>query len=182
MKHTAEILKEYLDHIGFNGIFKYLSGLNNYYLNPYRINWSSEVKEDVLDDIIDRDGHFWGLLKVLTLAVDVPRDSLTQREREVAEALIEEELLAIKDDSIVSAGYQLISYGSHYLFIDARINYPRLGSHDVYIGIDTYLMLYYLETENITPSTRCIDLCTGSGISALYMSRFSDNVVGTRHR
>ena len=38
---------------------------------------------------------------------------------------------------------------------------------------------YYLNSASIKKGHKALDLCTGTGISALYMSTFSDNVIGT---
>ncbi|MCP4220868.1 MAG: methyltransferase [bacterium] len=179
MKKAAQLLKSYLDEVGFNGIFKYLSGLNFYYLTPARINAGSEIKPDYVDKIVERDDK-WGLIKCLMMTVDVEYASLDADERNVADALIQIDFLKLENNSILrSGGYQLISYRGQYLFIDGRINYRRLGYHDVYIGFDTYVMLYYLEAEKITKASKCIDICTGSGVAALVMGTYSDQVVGT---
>lgn len=180
MKKTAKMLKNYLDEVGFNGIFKYLSGINFYYLNPARINAGSEIKDDYIDRIIQKGKKKWGLIKCLMLTADVEYDSLEANEKKVANALIDIGFLKLENNSILqNSGYQLISSRGQYLLIDARINYRRLGQHEVYIGFDTYLMLYYLETEKIKRTSKCIDICTGSGVAGLVLADYSDHVIAT---
>lgn len=179
MSKAAVLLRDYLQEIGFSGIFKYLAGINNYILSPHRVNDKSELKPGHIDFIIERGSQSLNLLKCLVIAAEMDYDKLDAKEQKIADALIDEGFIGCKDSKIYNTGYQLISYCGIYFLIDGRINYRKLGNHDSYIGIDTYLMLYYLETERIGKNSKCLDLCTGSGISALYLSNFSDNVVGT---
>jgi methylase of polypeptide subunit release factors len=179
LNHAAELLKCYLDESGFDGIFKYLSALNFYYLTPARINSLCEITSESVDRIVDKGSDRWELLKCCMLMKEIPFSSLDTQEKRVAEALIESDFLQLKDGIVSNAGYQLISHRGQYLFIDARINYRHLGRHEVYIGFDTYLMLYYIETGRISRNNRCLDLCTGSGIAGLVLSDYAENVVAT---
>jgi methylase of polypeptide subunit release factors len=177
--NTAKKLKLYLDSIQFHGIYKYLTGMNHYYVTPYRVNSICEITPGYMDEIIKKGGQNWLLVKCLLLTADVPYQELSDLEKAVADDLIAAQFLRLEGDRLYNAGFQLISFNSLYLMIDASINYPRLGNHEVYIGIDTYLMLYYLDTTRITPGSTCLDLCTGSSIAGLYMSHFSQHVTVT---
>lgn len=179
IKDTAKRLKQFLDDIGFHGIFKYLGGMNNYYVSPYRLSHSSEIDPAHLDVIVAREDESWLLLHCLLLTEEVSYSALTAEEKIVADALVEDRFLKLEGDRLCSLGFQVISFHGLYLMIDGCINFPRHGNHEVYIGIDTYLMLYYLDTARITPDSKCLDLCTGTSISGLYMSSFSNHVTVT---
>lgn len=174
---TSRQLKVYLEAVGFHGIYKYVTSFLCYFATPHLTIKELRGRLERFDEFIAGRGPGLGLLKCLMICREVNVDSLTPEERRIADALIDEGILRLEGQSLRGDRYQLISYLDTYLFIDARINFPQFGLNETYIGLDTYLMLYYLGTETIGRHDRALDLCTGTGIGALALSRFSDNVV-----
>ncbi|MDD4869911.1 MAG: methyltransferase [Kiritimatiellae bacterium] len=66
-----------------------------------------------------------------------------------------------------------------YLLVDIRIHFHQLGVHEVYIGPDSTFLLYYIPMEKIRPGHRILDMCTGTGVIGVCLSRFSDHVLST---
>jgi len=90
--------------------------------------------------------------------------------------LLEKSLLNIEEDYIHSL-IKLIPYGNFY-FITTTPFFKDVRGR-VYMGGDSFLL-----ADNVTYTFRgkhfkkALDVCTGSGIQALNMSRFSDSVTG----
>jgi len=80
--------------------------------------------------------------------------------------------------TVAAAERQLISAFNLDLLIDRRIHFGG-DMHEVYIGPDSYWMLYYIDAFGIRRDHRALDLCTGTGIAALYLSLFCDRVLAT---
>jgi len=174
---TARLLNAYLDTVGFHGIYKFVTSFLCYFATPHMAHGRQRGQFERFDEFIGGQGPGLDLLKCLMTCREVDVDSLTQEERGIADALIDEGMLRLEGRSLRGGRYQLISYLDTYLFIDARINFPQFGRNETYIGGDTYLMLYYLGTERIGRHDRALDICTGTCIGALALSRFSDHVV-----
>lgn len=172
-------LRSYLDEIDFHGIYKYLSTIAMYSLSPsvfneHRAKYLDAFDAQILDDVRD-----WSVAQTLTTCRPCVQSSLSGREREIAEILTDAGLLQFADGKYRNAGRQLISVRDRYLFIDASIHFTADRVHDIYIGPDTYLLLHYLAGDRLPRRGRALDLCSGTGIIGLAMSRFCDRVVST---
>jgi len=120
------------------------------------------------------------LLQCLLTGAPVSMASLPGDDRPVAALLAEARILSYESSTDLVGGdrYQLISAFGLSLLIDRRIHFgPDL--HEIYIGPDSYAMLFYIDTAKIDRHSRVLDMCTGSGISALYLSQYSDHVTAT---
>lgn len=178
MKESAVLLREYLNSIGFNTFYKYLAGITAYFLTPFRFNEKSELNSQFIETIIP-NGPLKGIIKCLVLSEMVFYDSLDIEEKQIADELIEVGLIVYKGGKIYNAGYQLISYNGLYLLTNGGCSYSHTEYRELYLGVDSYFMIYYLDTKKIDKNSKCLDMCTGTGVSALYLSNFSDNVIGT---
>lgn len=174
---TTRLLKAYLDDIGFHGIYKYVTSYQCYYATPHMVGRAHRDQFERFDQYIRGRGAPHALLGCLMMCRGVDAAALGREELVVADALVGEGILRIEEGRYHGDRFQLISYLDTYLLIDARINFPQFGINELYVGVDTYLMLYYLGTETIRRESRTLDLCTGSGIGALALSRFSEQVV-----
>lgn len=176
MSQGAKALRKYCNSIEYPKLYRFLSGLNYYYQNPYAIHSHNSIHahlEDLLDDPISP------LIDLLLFLTDISYDNLTKEERLLVHLLADENFVTIEDDKVCSLGYQLICYDDFYILIDGYINFKSKGIHRSYIGIDTYVMLYYLYPRGTGSLLRGLDLCTGSGIGALRLSRYCDQVIAT---
>ncbi len=171
-------LRHYLDSVAFGELYKFIVGPDKFFLSPAVLGEATHgaVEDFFRTALQDRD---LGILRCLMLGRRVAESSLSEFERPIAEALVEGGLLERHDRHLVSPRWQLISCHGLDLLIDRRLHFAASKVHDVYIGVDTYLMLYYLRTPAIRRDHRSLDLCTGSGVSALYLSLFCDHVVAT---
>jgi methylase of polypeptide subunit release factors len=172
-------LRTWLEMIGFHDVYKYIVGANGYSVSPshfqdkylYFLNgFSMQVRGET-------DGM--NLLNCLTACQDVELASLTAAERRLAELLMECGLLKQRDNLLINERYQLISLCNMYLLVDIRIHFHRLGVHEVYIGPDSTFLLYYIATEKIRPDHHVLDMCMGTGVIGICLSRFSDHVLST---
>ena len=177
MNKGARFLRAYLKDIDFNNIYKYIVGVNNYYLSPYVVNEhyfkNSSAIKNLLGDFSD-----YNLLKLLMFLEKISISQLSKKEIDVCEALVESNIIYFEDGYYISLGYQLISAMNKFLLIDGKINYKSIGKHNIYIGIDTYMLLNYIDNDR-SVNGRGLDLCTGSGIVGIYLSQFMDKVVAT---
>jgi methylase of polypeptide subunit release factors len=178
---AVDALRGYLDRIGFSQIFKFVAGMNQYTVTPSLV--TSQTAGDwtrFFDTVLGREREL-SLAQCLMSGRPASRSALSEAEKPVADALVEANLLrpGSDGDAIESAGTQLISAFGADLLIDRRIHFGGGGLHDVYIGPDSYWMLYYIDVNAIRRDHRAVDLCTGTGIAALYLSLFSDHVLAT---
>jgi methylase of polypeptide subunit release factors len=175
---AIDALRGYLDRVGFQQIYKFLAGANQYAVSPSIVNASS-VSETArfFDDVLGECPDL-GVLQCLMFGRPVELRTLSEAEKPVADALAGAGLLRQEDGLLMAAGHQLISAFGLDLFIDRRIHFGG-DVHEVYIGPDSYWMLYYVDTADIRRDRRVLDLCTGTGIAALYLSLFSDHVLAT---
>ncbi|HYO76037.1 MAG TPA: methyltransferase [Thermoanaerobaculia bacterium] len=175
---AADELRRYLDKVGFSQIFKFIVAANLYGVSPSVISVSTSADTARFFDTVLGDVAGLGVLQCLMTGRPVDRATLSEIERPVADALLAAGLLRDDGATIAAAGHQLISAFGLDLLIDRRIHFGG-GVHDIYIGPDSYWMLYYVDAASIRRELRAVDLCTGTGIAALYLSLFSDRVVAT---
>ena len=177
---AVDALRGYLDRIGFSQIFKFVAGLNQYGMTPSLVTpYTAESWTRFFDTVL---GHETDLSLAQCLMSGRPASfrTLSDAEKPVVEALINAGLLrAGVGDAIETAGKQLISAFGADLLIDRRIHFGGGEVHDVYIGPDSYWLLYYVDAAAIRRNHRAVDLCTGTGIAALYLSLFTDHVLAT---
>jgi methylase of polypeptide subunit release factors len=172
-------LKGYLDDIGYHGLYKYLATANFYSASPSIFNGARPRSLQAFDRQIQEGPSDWTLARCLTTCAPCDSQGLTAPERAIAEVLADAGLM-VRDSGTLAAGpYQLISIFDRYVFIDSRIHFGGSRLHDVYIGPDSLLLLYYLPVGEIRPQHRVLDLCTGTGVIGLGLSRFSEHVIST---
>lgn len=179
MKKAAELLKTYLDQIGFDGIYKHFSLIIYYYFSPFRINETSEINPGYFDQIMNENRERWDILKCLMFCSEIKYDDLSDEEKAIADELVKVKILKHDGSILYNLGFQLISFYGFYLIIDGKKNFGKFGRPESYIGFDSYFMIYFIEPEKINMDKRCLDICTGTGVAALYLSGFSRSVVGT---
>lgn len=163
-------LRDYLDRVGLRQIYKFIVTVNLYGVTPALVTRATASSiHRFFDEVLGNPAEL-ALLQCL----------MTDGDRARADALVAADLLRVSPDGreITGAERQLISAFGVDLFIDRRIHFGS-DLHEVYIGPDSYLMLYYVDVAGIRRSHRAVDLCTGSGVAALYLSLFSDNVLAT---
>jgi methylase of polypeptide subunit release factors len=178
VRHGVDELRGYLDHVGFAQLYKFIAGVNLYGVTPSVVTWSSARNIEHFFDTVLGDCRDLRLLQCLMSGRPAERDELSDIEKRVADALVAAELLRQKHDTIFAREHQLISAFGIDLLIDRRIHFGP-GIHDVYIGPDSYWMLYYVDAAAIRREHRVVDLCSGSGVGALYLSLFSEHVLAT---
>lgn len=176
---AADLLRGYLDRIGFQQIYKFITGVNQYAVAPSMIAKATASDVARFFDTVLYDQSDLQLLQCLLFGRPARFDELSRSEAPVAEALVRGGVLGDDEQRIVPADYQLISAFGVDLLVDRRIHFGGIDIHEVYIGPDSYFMLYYVDTRSIRREHRALDLCTGTGISALYLSLFSDHVLAT---
>ncbi|ETX03683.1 MAG: hypothetical protein ETSY1_46475 (plasmid) [Candidatus Entotheonella factor] len=176
---ALRLLKEYLDDIGYHGIYKYLATANYYAASPSVFNASRPQSLEAFDRQIHEGPDDWMLARCLTTCAPCRLEALPPPARRVAEVLADVGLLVWNGNTLEQGGYQLISVFDRYILLDARIHFGGSQLHDVYIGPDSHLLLYYMPVEAIRPADHILDLCTGTGVIGLGLSRFSEHVVST---
>lgn len=176
---AVRLLKRHLDEIGYHGIYKYLASANYYSSSPSIFNGARPRSLDAFQRQIHDGPSDWTLAMCLSTGASFRPEDLTPPTRAVAEALADAGLFTQNGDTLDQGPYQLISVFDRYLFIDSRIHFGGDRLHEVYIGPDSLLLLYYMPVEEIRPDHRILDLCTGTGVIGLGLSRFSEHVVST---
>jgi SAM-dependent methyltransferase len=179
MKTSLKQLKSYLDNVGANNLYKYTVRWQAYYVSPNVIN--SRTAQQLHDLSVYISGNLEGytLLQCLMANKTVKYQEFTREEKITADGLIEEGILLHNNDTIQNNGFQLIFVHDNYLLIDAKTNFFSGMGHDVYIGVDSYLLIYYLEESRMKKASKILDLCCGTGIIGEYCAIFSDRVVST---
>lgn len=175
----VDALQEYLQRIGFQQLYKYIASSNLYGLLPSAVNHASAHKVAEFFATVLAGHDDLELVQCLMYGHPVNRADLSPRDQDTADKLVSAEILATEDEQLVPSTLQLINAFGLDLLIDRRINFPSGTLHDVYVGVDSYLMLYYINPGEIARDHRALDLCTGSGIAALYTSLYCDNVIAT---
>ncbi|MEI7606523.1 MAG: methyltransferase [Rhodospirillaceae bacterium] len=177
---AADGLRAYLDRVGFRAIYKYLAAANLYAVTPSLVTRRTVSDVHRFFDTVLGGAAELVLLQCLITGRSAALADLPDADRRLADALVETGLLRASGDGreIEGADRQLVSAFGVDLLIDRRIHFGG-DVHEVYIGPDSYSMLYYVDTAGIRRSHRAVDLCTGSGIAALYLSLFSDHVLAT---
>jgi len=176
---TIDALRRYLEEVGFQQIYKFVAGVNQYAVTPSTISGISAADTARFFDQVLPGCADLGLLQCLMFGRPAELTALSETEKPLADALTAAGFLRQDAGLVLPAGHQLISAFGLHLLIDRRIHFGGDSVHEVYIGPDSYWMLYYVDTVGIRREQRAIDLCTGTGIAALYLSLFSDHVVAT---
>lgn len=173
-------LRGYLDHVGFQQIYKFIVGANQYSVAPSMITSATAADVGRFFDSVLADRAELALLQCLMYGRPAEWLKLSDAEKSVADALIGVDLLrqAENGTAVIAADRQLISAFGVDLLIDRRIHFGG-DVHEVYIGPDSYWMLYYIDPAIIARGHRAVDMCTGTGVAALYLSLFTDRVLAT---
>lgn len=172
-------LRDYLDQLGFARLYKYIVSVNQYYVNPNLVTQGS--REKVLDFASYLRGEYSAVGLAACLMAQVPVDvaELSGLEGRVADRLVGVGLLRREGALLWPGPYQLISVQGMPLLEDARVNFPGDTMHEVYFGVDSLLLTYYVDTMAIRRDEPVLDLGTGSGLIGLFLSQFSDRVTVT---
>lgn len=176
MSRGAKLLKDYLDELDYKKMYRYLCGLNQYHQTPLCINSNRTYPNNYIEALVG--DQTYPLLDFFLFLKEVDYNQLSVTEKQVVDALEEENIISIENGILMTQGYQIICYDDFYIMIDGYINHGEKGVHRSYIGLDTYLMLYYI-TMKKGGSYKGLDLCTGSGIGALFLSKYCDEVIAT---
>ncbi|ATB37659.1 hypothetical protein CYFUS_003084 [Cystobacter fuscus] len=173
-------LRDHLDRVGFRQLYKYIATVNHYAVIPSLVTRDTAPAVHRFFDTVLEGAAEFALLQCLMTGRAAKHASLPDKDRVLADALVEAGLLRASPDGreVSGADRQLISAFGVDLLIDRRIHFGG-DVHEVYIGPDSYWMLYYIDVASIRRDHRAVDLCTGSGIAALYLSLFSDHVLAT---
>ena len=78
-----------------------------------------------------------------------------------------------RNEYLITDGYLLISFLGRYFLVGIPYMNPNCKIKDpsVYIGIDTYRLTENIPAKNVD---KILDLCTGSGIQAVFASNFTN--------
>jgi len=179
MERGLPVLRDYLDHIGFVQLYKFMVTARCYHTNPNALSWWSLDRMADIESYVTSDSPALGLAACLMLKVSVPQAMLSPFEQRVAERLVDAGLVVRTHDNVRMGAYQLISAHDMPLLIDSRVNYPGAIAHQVYFGSDSLHLLYYVDTSGIAATDRVIDLGTGSGVIGLALARYANHVTMT---
>lgn len=172
-------LRGYLDAVGFVRLHKYVVSPQRYLTSVSEVDERSRVAQKGLGALMQGSGAaMLGLAATLMLDRACPLAELSGIAREAAEALLGAGLLRNQGGDLRLADYQLVSVQGLPLFIDARLHFERSASAEVYIGIDSLQLAYYLEGGDVAAG-RALDMGTGTGVLALCLSRHTSSVVAT---
>jgi methylase of polypeptide subunit release factors len=175
---TVDALRDYLDRVGFQQVYKFLVSVAQYMVAPSLVSQRSAGDTARFFDVRLGDRHELALAKCLLYGRPAGPGELAG-ELPLAEALLAHGLLSHDHSgAFVPTTRQLIAAFGLNLLIDRRIHFGG-DIHQVYIGPDSFWMMYYVDTARIGRNARAVDLCTGTGISALYLSFFTDTVLAT---
>jgi methylase of polypeptide subunit release factors len=180
LEKTLIQLRDYLSEVGFVQVFKYIASINHYPVNPYVVGEKSR-------DHILRYGAYsrgpredFAIASCLMIDERVSYVELSDPLKKLADQLLEVELLTLDDDEKLHMGnYQLIAISGMPLFVDRRVNFNTSDVHEVYFGIDTLLLCYYVDTLRLNRQSPVLDLGTGTGLIGFYLSQFTDRVTVT---
>lgn len=178
-----EELRDYLRRVAFRQVYKFVASSNHYSVLPSVISQGTAPNvEHFFDTVLADCGGLDGgleLLQCLMFGRGVEIARLNARDQVTAELLVDADLLRLDGSRLTASWLQLINAFGSDLLIDRRIHFPSQSLHEVYVGFDSYLMIYYADQAALEREHRAIDLCTGSGISALFLSQRCDHVVAT---
>lgn len=178
LESAADALRGYLDRIGFRQIYKFIAGVNLYAVTPALVTRTTAGNAARFFEEVLAGAPELELVQCLLFGRPAERSALGDAEKRVADALVAAGLLGDEGGLITAGRYQLLSAFGLYLLIDRRIHFGH-EVHEVYIGPDSYWMLYYVDAAALLRGHRALDLCSGTGIGALYLSLFSDHVTAT---
>lgn len=177
---ALDALRGYLDAIRFHQFFQYQAGINRYPQTPSIFAFDSRERMlKTMEGATGGGNHTLGLIKVLCAAEPVEFAGLQPDEQEVANLLLAAGLLSSQQGNLTGCGFQLISSRGSYLLIDSRIHFCGDDIHDVYIGIDSYALLSYMETQLVPGAGVFLDLCCGSGVIGQAAAQRGLQVVST---
>ncbi|MDG2305260.1 MAG: methyltransferase [Candidatus Binatia bacterium] len=172
-------LKEYLDRVRFQGFYKNLVGLRSYYATPSSLGKNPPLTKlaHLLHDQKSRD---LDIALCLSARREIKRDWLSSESATLAEKLVEAGFLQESEVGFGPGSVELIAWNDLYLLLDARSHYAQPDSlNEVYIGIDSYLLGYYLDLEMLRGGGRHLDLCMGTGVIGLLGASVGADVVST---
>lgn len=178
LEHAIDGLRDYLDRIGFQQLYKFLVSAAQYMIAPSIVSHRSAGDTAAFFDTRLGGRPELALAQCLLYGRSATPGELAG-DLPLAEALLSAGLLRVADSgAFLPADRQLIAAFGLNLLIDRRIHFGG-EIHQIYIGPDSYWMMYYVDAARISRDARVVDLCTGTGISALYLSLFSDNALAT---
>lgn len=175
---AIDALRSHLDRTCFHGLYKYLASVSYYPLLP---SMFCAANQDFLHQAARIADAYADCPLAGCLAARQPFrvDRLPPEDRDLLAALETLALVHTADGMVTPGQLQLLSVKDNYLLIDAAVHFPLNRVHDIYIGPDTYLILYYLNRPAKGNAARGLDLCSGSGVLALALADACESVVAT---
>lgn len=174
---AVDALRAYLARIGFGQLYKFLVGVNQYGVMPAMVSRQTVAAVAGFFDTVLAGRRDLAVAQCLLYGRPARPDELDE-DAGLAELLVAAGLLRTAGAMIVPADRQLISAFGIDLLVDRRIHFGN-DLHQVYIGPDSYWMLYYVDGGSVPRGGRALDLCTGTGIAALHAATLCDDVVAT---
>ena len=172
-------LREWVDESMFVQFFKYVTTVNLYSATPHVVCRANSHQIALFEDYIQGEfGHF-AIGAALTLDLPVFHDELDDWQRGIADKLLEGGMLREVGGALRMGRFQLISVHNLPLLVDSRVNFPTKTTHEVYFGVDSALLAYYVDLTRLAPDQPALDLGTGTAFLPLYLSNYSSRVVAT---
>lgn len=172
-------LREWVDESAFVQLYKYVTSVNLYAANPHVVCRSHAHKIALFEDYIQGEfGHF-AVGAALTLDLPVFRDELDDWQKGIVDKLLAAGMLREVGGALRMGRFQLISVHGLPLLVDARVNFPGKSTHEVYFGVDSAMLAYYVDISRLVPDAPALDLGTGTAFLPLHLSNYTSRVVAT---
>lgn len=169
-------IKQYLYDCGYDIYYQKISGIYNYYFNPW------QTYEFVQRKLETYDIKIRNMFKLLLLGEPILEESaINSLGREFIENLLDVNFLIKNNDILKSDGYSFVAYRERYFVASIPYDYPRCtGKQDIYIGLDSYKLADILPNRKID---RHLDLCSGTGIqSIMNAANFNEGYVVEKNK
>ena len=170
-KELVKELRNFLDETSYDIINQKLRK-EQYFFDPL------PAYEQVKPAVQSLDEKYRCVMELLLLGDVVKEERLTNSwGSRIVEVMEQLGIVIPHKEYIQTDGYILVSYLDRFVFVGTPFRNPncRIKDPAVYIGIDTFRL-----TDNILtrPAGKILDLCTGSGIQAIFGSMAASNGIG----
>lgn len=175
-EEKIKIIKQCIYDCGYDIYYQKISGIYNYYFNPWQTYELVQKKLETYDIKIRN------MFKLLLLGEPISEESaINSLGREFIENLLDVNFLINNNGILRSNGYSLVAYRERYFVASIPYDYPRCtGKQDIYIGLDSYKLADILPNRKID---RHLDLCSGTGIqSIMNAANFSEGYVVEKNK
>lgn len=164
-------IKHHLYDLGYDIYYQKISGIYNYYFNPWQTYELVQRKLETYDTKIRTT------FKLLLLGEPVSEEiAINSLGKDFVENLLDVNFLNKDNCTLKSNGYSLIAYRERYFVASIPYDYPTCtGRQDIYIGLDSYKLADILPNRKIG---KHLDLCSGTGIqSIMNVANFNEGYV-----